>query len=312
MADPVKRINDENLEKSLLHIRELNGSKALSRDLQDVIPGFKTQKGIYKPQNSQYALWIRQTSRGPYDDKDPDILPDGSWYYRYTPEARGGETDLSLNTNRALLNSMDDNVPLGVFIQRDLPGSQRTYEVMGLAYVEAFDGTHFIIHGEPIDVEAKPMKVKLISPFRPYETGELPVSETTKVIRERAFQAGIRRLYHEKCSLCELGYHFHGQPIGVEAAHLIPVSDRGTSKDLRNGILLCRNHHSLFDRYIWTLDEDYRVLVKDEPLFRRSAESNHVLKVEGLKLPNLPDNEYDLPPQEAIDFRLGRFNNPRL
>lgn len=308
MGDPVERISNPRLSDALQKIREMMGGFALSKDLREVIPGFKTQKGIYKPQNSDYALWIRQTIKGTYPDKEPSVLPDGSWYYQYTPEAVKGETDLSLNTNKSLLKSMDDGVPIGVFIQREMPGSQRTYEVMGLAYVEQYDGTHFIIHGEPIDVEASPMKAQVISPFQPYETEDPKITTSARISREKAFQIGVRRLYHEKCSLCELGYHFKGQPIGVEAAHLIPVSNRGTSKDLRNGILLCRNHHTLFDRYLWTFDEDYRVLVREDPLFRKSAENNHILKVEGLRLPNLPDFEYDMPASEAIKFRLDHFD----
>lgn len=302
------RISDENLSNALEKIREMMGSWYLSSELREHIPGFKTQKGIYKPRDSAYALWIRQTVDGPYPDKEPTTLPDGSWYYLYTPEAdRNGKTDLSLSTNKALLKSMDDGVPLGVFIQREIPKAASTYEVMGLAFVEQFDGKHFVVHGEPIDFEAKPMNVQEISPFQPYEIEKPKLSDSLRIVREKAFQIGLRRLYHEKCSLCELGYHFRGQPIGVEAAHVIPVSNKGTSKDLRNGILLCRNHHSLFDRNLWAFDEDYRVIVRNDPVFRRSAEKNHILAVEGSKLPNLPDNDYDLPAREAIDYRLRQF-----
>lgn len=308
MPDPVERISDDRYSNSLKKIRELMGNWSLSSELQEEIPGFRTQKGIYKPRESDYALWIRQTLKGPYPDKEPKILPDGSWYYLYTPEADStGTTNLSLSTNRALLNSMDDRVPVGVFIQRELPKSRSIYEVMGLAYVEQFDGKHFIIHGEPIDIEAEPLKIQEYYPFTAHEDTDKRISESMRIVRRKAFQLGIRKLYHEKCSLCELGYHFRGQPIGVEAAHVIPVSDNGTSKDLRNGILLCQNHHTLFDKNLWAFDEDYRVIIKDDPVFRRSAENNHILKVEGLKLPNLPDSDWDLPAREAIDFRLKQF-----
>ncbi|MCL5800688.1 MAG: HNH endonuclease [Candidatus Thermoplasmatota archaeon] len=308
MPDLMARISDPKLTDSLLKIRELMGSMVPSRELQEKIPGFKTQKGIYKPQNSEYALWIRQTLTGVYQDQEPAMLPDGSWYYRYSPEGKKGETDLSLSTNRALFKSMEDGVPIGVFIQREIAGSQSTYEVMGLAYVENFDDAYFIIHGEPIDNEAEPMTSTNIPQFKPFDVENLSISKAMSRIRKIAFQTGVRRVYHEKCSLCELGYRFNGQPIGVQAAHLIPVSDQGTSKDLRNGILLCNNHHALFDRYLWTFDEDFRVIVKDDPQFRHSAENNHVLTVEGKRLPNLPDAEYDFPASEAISFRLDRFN----
>lgn len=304
----MENIRDSAMSSTLQKIRTMMGNWSLSSDLQEEIPGFRTQKGIYKPQNYDYALWIRQTLKGPYPDKEPKILPDGSWYYLYTPEADStGETNLSLSTNRALINSMDDHIPVGVFIQRELPKTRSTYEVMGLAYVEQFDGKHFVIHGEPIDIEAEPLMIQTEYPFVAHEETETRISESMRVVRRKAFQLGIRKLYHEKCSLCELGYHFRGQPIGVEAAHVIPVSEKGTSKDLRNGILLCQNHHTLFDRNLWAFDEDFRVHVKDDPIFRRSAEKNHILKIEGLRLPNLPDNEFDMPAREAIDYRLNQF-----
>lgn len=311
MTDPLTRFHDQNFSDALRTIRNMMGTLALSRDLQEFIPGFKTQKGIYKPQNSEHALWIRQTLRGIYPDQKPDWLPDGSWLYKYTPEAKDGRTDLTLNTNRALLKSMKDGAPVGVFRQREDMNSQTTYEVLGLAFIEDFDGTYFVLHGEPIDVEAEPMNRLAIPSFQPFDPSPSSVTSIIRNMRRKAFQTGIRRLYHEKCSLCELGYHFKGEPIGIEAAHLIPVSDKGTSKDLRNGILLCSNHHNLFDRLLWTFDEDYRVLVREDRLFRKSAENNHVLKMEGLRLPNLPDKEYDLPASEAIDFRLKLFENAR-
>ncbi len=307
MEDPASRIRDSLLETSLQKIRELKGSYELSQTLRNEIPGFKSQKGIYKPQNSKYALWIRHTNKGIYPDKDMEYLPDGSWTYRYSPEGKNGTSDLSLGTNQGLFNSMQDRVPLGVFIQKELPGVGATYEVMGLAYVESYDEAHFLIRGEPIDYEEPPMEVSAISPFSPFDPKAPRMTETWKRVRERSFQTVVRSVYNGKCSLCEIGYSFRGQPVGVEAAHIIPVEDNGTSKDVRNGILLCKNHHDLFDRYLWAFDEDYHVMVSDDRQFRKSALNNHLLVAEGKKLLNLPRVEYDFPAREAIYFRLDRF-----
>ncbi len=46
MPDLMARISDPKLTDSLLKIRELMGSMVPSRELQEKIPGFKTQKGI--------------------------------------------------------------------------------------------------------------------------------------------------------------------------------------------------------------------------------------------------------------------------
>lgn len=223
------------------------------------------------------------------------------------PEAKNGKTDLTLSTNKSLLNCMNDKVPIGVFIQKRIPNVDRSYLVLGIGYVETFDGTHFIIRGEPIDNEDAPMSEHEIRSFEPFEREPSRLSPAIRVIRERSFQVALRRAYHDRCSLCELGYVYRGQPIGVEGAHIIPVSDHGTSKDVRNGILLCRNHHSLFDSQLWAFDEDYRVLVAEDRPFRASTARNCVLNAEGKRLPNLPDKLYDYPAVEAIRFNLRKF-----
>ena len=307
MEDPASRIMDSSLEATLQKIRELKGSYELSQSLRDKIPGFKTQKGIYKPKNSEYALWIRHTKKGVYPDKDIEYLPDGSWTYRYSPESKNGVSDLELSTNQGLLNSMRDRVPIGVFIQKYVPGIGMIYDVLGLAYVESYENPYFSIRGEPIDFEMDPLEISSIPPFSPFDSTGPRLNETWRKLRDRSFQTVVRNVYNGRCSLCELGYSFRGEPVGVEAAHIIPVEDNGTSKDVRNGILLCRNHHYLFDRYLWAFDEDYRVVVSEDRPFRKSALNNHLLAAEGKKLANLPRHEYDFPAAEAIDFRLDRF-----
>ncbi len=308
MEDPVSRISDQYLEASLQKIRELKGSFESSSVLRESIPGFKTQKGIYKPLNSRYALWIRHTNKGIYPDKEIEYLPDGSWTFYYAPEGKNGISDLTLGTNRGLLNAMEDKVPIGVFVQKEIPGTGATYEVMGLAYVDSYDESHFVIRGEPIDFQENPMEMSAIRKFKPFDFKEPKLTQTWRNFREKSFQTVVRNVYGGKCSLCDIGYSFRGQPVGVEAAHIIPVEENGTSKDVRNGILLCRNHHELFDRLLWTFDEDYRVTVSDDQVFRKSAMNNHLLKAEGKRLINLPKLEYDYPAVEAINFRFDRFN----
>ena len=57
----------------------------------------------------------------------------------------------------------------------------------------------------------------------------------------------VRRYGIKQCALC-------GAPAEIiEAEHIVPVSDNG-SDDSGNGLLLCRNHHALFDMGKWCLD----------------------------------------------------------
>ena len=214
---------------------------------------------------------------------------------------------MTLDTNRALFKCMEDEIPIGVIRQLPTQGGGRIYEVRGLGYVTGFDGTHFTLRGEPIDVTERPVDVPSALKFEPFDRTRPSLSPTLRRVREARFKLAVRRIYHERCSLCDIGYHVGGTPVAIEAAHIIPVQNDGTSRDVRNGVLLCSNHHTLFDSFAWTLDEDLRVLVTPDPEFRRSASSNHVILAEGRKVPNLPDNLLDYPDNTALRYRLDLF-----
>src|SRR6266545_878712 len=307
MADPVDSLQDEEFRKQRLWLRMNYGTVVESQRLGRLVRGFKSQKGIYKPTGSPYALWVRQTLRGVYPDEEPRYFPDGSWTYRYSPEGRGGHINMGLGTNRALLRSMEDHIPVGVLRQQSGPSGSRAYEVLGLAYVQGFDGTHFVLRGESITwTELPPMQDGPV-PFRPFEETPAKMAAQVRRLRDQRFTIAVRKAYHGRCSLCEVGYRVRGRLLGLEAAHIIPVSDRGTSGDIRNGMLLCSNHHLLFDEFAWTPDEDLRVRVVDDDDFRRSAEANCVLDWEGKRLPNLPERSQLHPAVEALKYRMEMF-----
>jgi putative restriction endonuclease len=308
MADPISTVQDEEFRRQLLWLRTNYGTVVDSQRLGRLVRGFKSQKGIYKPSGSAHALWVRQTLRGVYPDERPQYFPDGSWTYRYSPEGRGGRIDMTLDTNRALLRGMADQIPVGVLREISSKSGSRMYEVLGLAYVERFDGTHFVLHGESIAWETPPPPEASAVPFHPFEEGPARLASSVRHLRDQRFAIAVRQAYHEKCSLCEVGYRVRGRVLGLEAAHIIPVSDRGTSADIRNGMLLCNNHHVLFDEFAWTPDEDLRVLVVDDEDFRRSAAANCVLDWEGKRLPNLPETSQLHPAGEALRYRLERFD----
>ncbi|MCI4319782.1 MAG: HNH endonuclease [Thermoplasmata archaeon] len=307
MADPLENVAVPELAAQLSKIRELFGQILPSEELQATIRGFQSQRGIYKPAGSNYALWIRQTLTSPYADKRIEWRPDGSWTYFYSPESRDGRADLSLPTNAGLLRCRDDRIPVGVFRQVGGPSGLSEYEVMGLAYVEAFDGDHFVIRGEAIDWTTSPVPENVEPVFHPFESSGPMQAQSLRTMRDHRFSEVVRRVYNERCALCNVGYRLRGRPIGVEAAHIIPVEANGVIGDVRNGLLLCRNHHALFDRNAWTVDEDLRVGLTADSEFRKSAAKNHVLSWEGKRLLNLPSRDEDRPAVEALRWRLDAF-----
>jgi len=307
MTDSLERVADPVLREQLARIRLSYGDIITSKQLQQEIQGFQSQRGIYKPAGSQHALWVRQTLRGVYADEEPETHSDGSWTFRYSPEGRDGKPDLTLPTNQGLLRCQADRIPVGVFRQKDDRSGSGEYEVLGLAFVEGFDGNHFVLRGEPIDWTAVPQPENIVPTFKPFELNPSPVEAVSRVMRDRRFGVVIRRIYREKCALCSVGYRLRGFSLGLDAAHIIPVEAQGIIADVRNGLLLCKNHHSLFDNYAWTLDEELRVLLTKDEEFRRSAALNHVVSWEGKRLENLPASSEDLPAPEAIKWRLAEF-----
>jgi hypothetical protein len=202
---------------------------------------------------------------------------------------------------------MHDRVPVGVFRQESETPGRRIYKVYGLAFVDRIEGDHFVLRGEPIDEGSEAWTADAIPAFHPFESADRRVEEIVRTLRERRFGSILREVYHEKCSLCSLGYRFQGRSLGLEAAHVIPVESKGVLGDIRNGILLCRNHHSLFDSYAWTINEELQVVVTEDREFRASALANHVLDWEGRRLPNLPESSFNLPAPEAVAWRLAAF-----
>ena len=77
------------------------------------------------------------------------------------------------------------------------------------------------------------------------------LKKTTSISKKRSRSAFKAKLINShgkcECSLCDAPKEV------IEAAHIIPVADNGGDW-FGNGILLCRNHHALFDKHKWTID----------------------------------------------------------
>ena len=103
-------------------------------------------KGIYKPSWTNYALSVRQSLRGPYSDRDPEIRSDGTWTYHYFQENADPSQRDSQYTNRGMVDCMRDGVPVGVLRQVS-PKPLPTYQILGLALVVGWEEGYFRLEG---------------------------------------------------------------------------------------------------------------------------------------------------------------------
>lgn len=78
--------------------------------------------------------------------------------------------------------------------------------------------------------------------------------------RNIRFRLQIVPLYGYSCLLCGMKMLLPSGITLVEAAHIHQFSE-SRNDDITNGIALCRNHHWAFDQGLWTLGNDFEVIV---------------------------------------------------
>jgi len=79
-----------------------------------------------------------------------------------------------------------------------------------------------------------------------------------KAKRDPDFRNKILTVYRYQCAICGFNLRLGNNPVCLEAAH-IKWHQAGGPAIEQNGIALCSMHHKMFDRGVFSLDEDYHV-----------------------------------------------------
>lgn len=198
-------------------------------------------KGIHKPRDLDYALSVRQSLNGFYDDT-LHWAHDGSWYLHYHHEG----TDPQYFTNRSMNECRAAGVPVGVILQvRQRP--RPIYRVLGLGLViDDNDGVFTIRqYGSPLDKVDVAIAVQLpTEAFDPTSMVDARRREMKAIAVRRgqpAFRSRLLDAYSRACAVsgCTTS-------AVLEAAHISPYRGIHTNQ-VNNGILLRADLHTLFD-----------------------------------------------------------------
>lgn len=84
------------------------------------------------------------------------------------------------------------------------------------------------------------------------------VADTPK--RNIAFRRAIIRLYDYTCAACRLRVITLDGETAVEAAHIFPFA-KSYDDSIGNGLSLCPLHHWSFDKGLFSIDDDYKMIV---------------------------------------------------
>ncbi len=118
--------------------------------------------------------------------------------------------------------------------------------------------------------------------------------------RTARFRVDVVAAYCHTCALT--GYRITtitGHSI-VDAAHIHQFA-RSRNDDPQNGIALCKNAHWLFDLGLWSIDDDYRVIVAQNDFDESNPTQESLSSMAGKRL-NLPLDKGLWPTQVNLDW----------
>jgi putative restriction endonuclease len=114
-------------------------------------------------------------------------------------------------------------------------------------------------------------------------------AEAERQGREARFRLSVVAAYNYTCALT--GYRLTTVTAGsiVDAAHIHQFAD-SRNNDVRNGIALCKNAHWLFDQGLWSVTDEYCVVVAVGKFAEDSPDQKSLLQYHGesIHLPKDP------------------------
>jgi putative restriction endonuclease len=124
--------------------------------------------------------------------------------------------------------------------------------------------------------------------------------------REVRFRLNVVAAYGYACALT--GYRLTTISAGsiVDGAHIHQFSD-SRNNDPRNGLALCKNAHWLFDNGLWTLTDDYVVMVATGRFSENSPDQKPLSAYHGQKIHLPADPAYWPNPAHLAWHRKRKF-----
>lgn len=120
--------------------------------------------------------------------------------------------------------------------------------------------------------------------------------------REGRFRSIVLPAYNYTCALTGYRVNTLGEYL-VDAAHIHQFK-RGGGNELQNGIALSKDAHWLFDRGLWSLADDYRVIVT-KASFEEAGPNAFLLRNMAGKVILLPDKPHLYPDRRHLAWHRG-------
>lgn len=272
----------------------------LSRDSGIYVPGAAQ---VSYDGDRRYALSVHSNSTGRYDDRAPIPLADGTWILDYA--AHQG-SDVNQQYNRALMNCLEDGIPVGVMTRERRGG----YLVRGLAFVECYNSVTrmFTLHG-PVSHETEargafvpqgfddlsPEQQQIVVEYDGEDERRRVTAQQVRREQQSLFRSKLLEAYNEACAISGTNV-----TTVLQAAHINPYRGR-RSQIVQNGLLLRADLHLLYDAHLISVTPDHHDVVLSKRL-----SSTEYARYESIKLRE-PFDPAQSPSDELLAIHYEQF-----
>lgn len=187
-----------------------------------------------------------------------DVMAEDSLTYKYP---RTGQPRQDENEIESMKSAMHNKVPIFVIIGNKRDGKTRKLK-LGLVRDYDTEEETFLVdlfdHWPESDDLTYETQEEQEENFNPYDKSTKKIKvETTARPGQTRFKFNVLKRYGSVCAVCGVKL----KPI-LEAAHIVPKSKNGSDKS-PNGLIMCANHHRMFDNHLFTIDPKLQLMFRD-------------------------------------------------
>ena len=140
------------------------------------------------------------------------------------------------------------------------------------------------------------LRSAILEKFIPFAEEDKAIYRVSAQKRDRAFKDVILEQYIFTCAVTGMQF-YSDNLVEAQATHIIPRSVNG-SDDPRNGIALSRTAHWAFDKGMFTISDQYEIVVHPKAKFAK-VNNFPIFDLHGQPI-SRPDDEAFLPHTEAL------------
>lgn len=244
------------------------------------------QRGIINPAILDETLCVQTSFKNPY----LDLNSSGPVHYKF--EAQHGPT---AGSNIKLRRALQNRVPI-VYLEGVATGKYVAWVNVFLTS-EDLENLHVTI-----DLDPAANAFTMASVDNEIEK-QYALTQARRRVHQPKFRAEVLLAYETKCAICRLK---HGELL--DAAHIVPDSDSRGIASVRNGMALCKIHHTAYDKRLIGISPDYEVRVNeglllevDGPMLKHGIQEMHGTQI------HIPKQKVQQPDKELLAITFENF-----